>query len=72
MLVAWRGGTGPALFATALAILAFDYFFLLPARSFAFRFEEVPRIALFAIAALFRRRAERGAAAGNDRAPAGA
>jgi K+-sensing histidine kinase KdpD len=30
MLVAWASGTGPALLATALTILAYDYFFLRP------------------------------------------
>ena len=30
VLTAWIGGTGPALLATALAILAIDYFFLQP------------------------------------------
>ncbi len=53
MLVAWRGGTGPALLATALAIFAFDFFFLPPARSLAFSFKEIPRLALFGVAALF-------------------
>ena len=53
MLVAWAGGTGPALLATALALLAFDYFFLPPAHSFDFQFKEFPRLTLFGIAALF-------------------
>ena len=53
MLVAWAGGTGPALFATALALLAFDFFFLPPAHSFDFQFKEFPRLTLFGIAALF-------------------
>ncbi len=53
MLVAWAGGTGPALFATALAVLAFDFFFLPPAHSFDFQFKEIPRLTLFGIAALF-------------------
>lgn len=53
MLVAWAGGTGPALLATALAVLAFDYFFLQPVHSFPLHFKEVPRLAFFAIAALF-------------------
>jgi K+-sensing histidine kinase KdpD len=30
MLVAWVGGTGPALLATALTLLALEYFFLQP------------------------------------------
>ena len=53
MLVAWAGGTGPALLATALAVVAFDFFFLQPAHSFDFQFKEIPRLTLFSIAALF-------------------
>jgi PAS domain S-box-containing protein len=50
MLVAWVGGTGPALLATILAILAFGYL-LLPEHSFALPFKNIPRLALFAAAA---------------------
>jgi PAS domain S-box-containing protein len=53
MFAAWAGGTGPALFATALAILAFDYFFLEPVYSFALAIKEIPRLVFFAAAALF-------------------
>jgi PAS domain S-box-containing protein len=53
MLVAWAGGTGPALLATALAVLAFDFFFLEPVHSFPLQFRDVPRLAFFVIAALF-------------------
>ena len=53
MLVAWAGGTGPALLATALAVLAFDYFFLPPVHSLPLQFKDVPRLAFFAVAALF-------------------
>jgi PAS domain S-box-containing protein len=53
MLVAWVGGTGPALLATALTLLALEYFFLQPTYSFALQRKEVPQLALFAIAALF-------------------
>src|SRR5260221_7217615 len=52
MFVAWAGGTGPSLLATALAILAFDYFFLHPAYSFALHLKETPRLALFSVPAL--------------------
>jgi PAS domain S-box-containing protein len=53
ILVAWVGGTGPAILATALTLLAFAYFFLQPTHSFAVQPKEVPRLVLFAIAALF-------------------
>ena len=53
MLVAWAGGTGPALLATALAVLAFDYFFLPPVHSLPLQFKDFPRLAFFAVAALF-------------------
>ncbi len=53
MLVAWAGGTGPAVLATVLAVVAFDFFFLQPAHSFDIQFKEIPRLTLFSIAALF-------------------
>ncbi len=53
MFAAWYGGAGPGLAATLLATLAFDYFFVAPLHSFAFGADELPRIALFAAAALF-------------------
>ena len=53
MFAAWTGGAGPALFATALSILTFDYFFLHPIYSFALQLKDVPRLAFFAVAALF-------------------
>ena len=53
MFVAWASGTGPALFATLLTILAFDYFFLQPVHSFALQFKDIPQLALLAVAALF-------------------
>jgi signal transduction histidine kinase len=46
ILAAWFGGVGPGLAATALSVLAFDYFFLPPIR-------DLPRMALFAMAGLF-------------------
>jgi C4-dicarboxylate-specific signal transduction histidine kinase len=52
MFVAWFGGTGPGLLATALTILAFDYFFIPPMNSFAVLLKDVPRLAIFAIAAV--------------------
>jgi len=53
MFVAWMSGTGPALLATTLTILAFDYFFLEPTHSFALQFKDIPQLALFVVAALF-------------------
>jgi PAS domain S-box-containing protein len=47
------GGVGPGLTATALSVLAFDYFFLSPIHSLKLMVDDLPRLALFAIAALF-------------------
>ena len=72
MFVAWFCGSGPALFATALSIVAFHYYLVGPnnlftAKSNLFPVDsnELPRIVLFAIAALFVNflsAAQRGAA----------
>ena len=51
LFAAWLGGAGPGLLATGLSVLAFDYYFIPPANSFAV--QDVPRIALFAMTALF-------------------
>jgi len=53
MFVAWAAGTGPALLATLLAAVAFDYLLLMSARSFVLQFKDVPHFALFIVAALF-------------------
>ncbi|QIG93444.1 PAS domain-containing protein [Bradyrhizobium sp. 6(2017)] len=53
MIVAWISGPGPALFATALTVLAFDYFLIQPIYSFAFESKEFPRLVLLTIASLF-------------------
>jgi PAS domain S-box-containing protein len=53
IFAAWFGGAGPGLAATALSILAFDYFFLPPIFSLDLLLKDVPRLILFAIAALF-------------------
>src|SRR6267142_4050901 len=53
IFAAWFGGAGPGLAATALSILAFDYFFLPPIYSIDLLLSDMPRIALFATAALF-------------------
>src|SRR5882762_4060079 len=46
IFAAWFGGVGPGLVATALSVLAFDYFFLPPTYSFKFLPQDLPRIAL--------------------------
>ncbi|HEY0256937.1 MAG TPA: DUF4118 domain-containing protein, partial [Candidatus Methylacidiphilales bacterium] len=48
ILSAWYGGAGPGLFAWALSVLLFDYFFLLPFDSWAVNWNEVPRLVVFA------------------------
>ena len=53
MIVAWVSGPGPALLATVLTVLAFDYFLMQPVYSFALEFKEFTRLVLFTIAALF-------------------
>lgn len=53
IIVAWVSGPGPALLATALTVLAFDYFLLPPIYSFTLEFREVPRLVLLTIGALF-------------------
>ena len=53
VFVAWAGGTGPALLATALAALAFDYLLLQPVYSLALQFNDIPQLLLFVVAALF-------------------
>src|SRR5216684_3667760 len=53
MLSAWFGGVGPGLLATGISSIAFYYYFLSPVQSFTAKPEEVPRLAVFAISALF-------------------
>jgi K+-sensing histidine kinase KdpD len=53
MIVAWVSGPGPALLATALTVLAFDYFLIQPIYSFTVEFKEFPRLVLLTIASLF-------------------
>jgi PAS domain S-box-containing protein len=52
MLSAWFGGFGPGLFAAALAVLAFEYYFLSPIHLFAIDPREVPRVVIFALSVL--------------------
>ena len=53
ILSAWFGGVGPGLFATALSALAFYYYFLPPIDSLGAKSEELPRLAVFILSALF-------------------
>jgi PAS domain S-box-containing protein len=60
IFTAWFGGFGPALLATALALLAFHYYLVPPVNSFAWKhnlfvvdISEVPRLILFSMTSLF-------------------
>jgi PAS domain S-box-containing protein len=60
ILAAWFGGFGPALLATALALLAFHYYLLPPINVFTWKndlfavgISEVPRLVLFCVTSLF-------------------
>ena len=52
MFSAWFGGFKPGLLAIALSVFAFDYYFLPPTHSLVPNLNELPRLVLFAIAAL--------------------
>jgi signal transduction histidine kinase len=59
------GGLGPALLTMSLSVLAFDYYFLPPIHSLALKPDEIPRLALFSLSAIFvgcLSAAQRGAA----------
>lgn len=49
----WFGGFGPGLFATILAFLAFDYYYVEPLHSFFIDAKEMPRVLVFLLATLF-------------------
>ena len=53
MVSAWFGGIGPGLFAVALAQIAFVYYFVAPTHSLIVEIQEVPRIVIFLLPALF-------------------
>ena len=53
MFAAWFGGVGPSLLATAIAIPLFTYYFVDPGGSFDLAAKDIPRVALFAVTALF-------------------
>jgi PAS domain S-box-containing protein len=53
LLAAWLGGAGPGLLATALSVLVLVFYFIPPLGPFAGARQEVARVLLFAVAALF-------------------
>jgi PAS domain S-box-containing protein len=53
ILSAWFGGVGPGLLATTLSALAFYYYFLPPIYSLGAKAEEIPRLVVFIVSALF-------------------
>lgn len=53
MFVAWAAGLGPSLLAVAVAVLYFTFFLLPPEGTFEVAANDIPRIALFLITALF-------------------
>src|SRR4029077_1095381 len=53
ILSAWFGGAGPGLLATALSAVAFYYYFLPPTQSLDAKPEEIPRLLIFIVSALF-------------------
>ena len=53
ILSAWFGGVWPGLLATALSALAFYYCFLPPIYSLDAKPEEIPRLGIFMVSALF-------------------
>jgi len=53
LVSAWFGGIGPGLLATALSVLAFNYYFLPPIHSLRPKFDEIPRLVIFTVSALF-------------------
>src|ERR1700757_5070845 len=53
MVSAWLGSIGPGLLATTLSVLAFDYYFLPPFNSLTPIHDELPRLVVFALSALF-------------------
>lgn len=53
ILSSWFGGVGPGLVATALSALAFNYYFLPPIHSLGSKPDEIPRLVIFTVSALF-------------------
>ena len=53
LLSAWFGGIGPGLLATALSALAFNYYLLPRIHSLGPKPDEIPRLVIFTVSALF-------------------
>ena len=53
MFSAWYGGVRPGLLAVALSLLAFVYYFVTPIYSLYMPANEIPRVAIFLLSALF-------------------
>src|SRR4051812_40560383 len=53
MLSAWMGGLGAGLASVALSLLFFVYYFAEPGHSLLMAADEIPRVAIFALSALF-------------------
>src|SRR5689334_20427358 len=53
MLSAWRGGLRAGLLATGLSLVAFDYYLIAPGYALAAQTAGMPRLLIFALAALF-------------------
>jgi C4-dicarboxylate-specific signal transduction histidine kinase len=53
ILSSWLGGVGPGLVATVLSALAFNYYFLPPIHSLGPKPDEIPRLVIFIVSALF-------------------
>src|ERR1700746_3786348 len=53
LLSAWFGGIGTGLLATLLSALAFNYYFLPPIHSLGIKPDEIPRLVIFTVSALF-------------------
>src|SRR5260221_1255802 len=53
ILSAWSGGVWPGLLATALSAFTFYYFFLPPIHSLGAKPDEIPRLLVFMVSALF-------------------
>jgi DNA-binding NtrC family response regulator/PAS domain-containing protein len=53
MFSAWFDGVGPGLLATILSAFAFYYYFLPPIYSWTAKPEEIPRLVIFVVSALF-------------------
>ncbi|MCU1268606.1 MAG: multi-sensor signal transduction histidine kinase [Acidobacteria bacterium] len=53
MFSAWYGGVRPGLLAVALSLLAFVYYFVPPIYSLSLPINEIPRVIIFLLSALF-------------------